>query len=386
MTISPEQIAIVLLCYADYESLEISLAAYTKLTPENVKIFILQNGRGTYDTERTYRVAKRYADLFPRQIEVVDWIAPQKPYLSIKQLLNSDVLKPYDYICKVDDDVFPLTSNWLNRLSDCYEKSHKRYGNQLAYVTGLVNNNPWGFPRVLDLMGLKDAYFKTIARDHYVGLPSYSESAYYINDKSRISDECAGTIWRNPYMSRWLHEQSTMKPDAFIQATTGKEYEEVSNKERYSINCMFFKRDFWNQIDIGHTDDEHQTLVYCKKHNKKIIADLQVPMVHLFFCTQREENKDIIPMVRDYYQKWLDIPFPISMCPLKEYENENRLRWIEQRINDVNCGLAWHITRQTQLYSLISLYKKYKYKLLSKVTFGKRRKKYKKKYKELKRM
>ena len=289
-----EKIAIVLLSYADFESLEISLAAYTKFTPEKVKLYILQNGRGTYDTERTYRVAKRYEDLFPHQIKVVDWIPPQKPYHSIQQLLNSNLMKQYDYICKVDDDVFPLTPDWIERLFICYQKCEIKYKNQLAYVTSLVNNNPWGFPRTLDLMDLKETYFKDIARDHYVGLPNYSESAYYINDKQNISDGCAGTIWRNPYVSRWLHEQTTMKPDTLVQATKGKGYVEVSNQERYSINCMFFRREFWNQININHVDDEHQTLLYCKKYNKKIFSDLEVPMIHLFFYTQREENKEMI--------------------------------------------------------------------------------------------
>lgn len=108
-----KKIAIVQLCYADYEALEIALAAYTKLTNPNVHIYLLQNGRGTYDTERTYRVCLRYQKMFPKQITVVDWIQPGAPFVSIKTLLESDEMKSYDYICKVDDDVFPLTSDWL---------------------------------------------------------------------------------------------------------------------------------------------------------------------------------------------------------------------------------------------------------------------------------
>ncbi|WP_432633777.1 hypothetical protein [Brachyspira sp.] len=106
--------AIVILSYADFESLEISLAMHSKYNSHNADIFILQNGRETYDCERTYRVAKRYENLYPKQIKVVDWIKPQKPYFSIRELLNSEVMSKYEYICKVDDDTFPLTVNWLN--------------------------------------------------------------------------------------------------------------------------------------------------------------------------------------------------------------------------------------------------------------------------------
>lgn len=30
-------------------------------------------------------------------------------------------MNKYEYICKVDDDTFPLTDNWINDLCKCYE-------------------------------------------------------------------------------------------------------------------------------------------------------------------------------------------------------------------------------------------------------------------------
>lgn len=41
--------AIVILSYADFESLEISLSLHAKYNSHNADIFILQNGRRTYD-------------------------------------------------------------------------------------------------------------------------------------------------------------------------------------------------------------------------------------------------------------------------------------------------------------------------------------------------
>ena len=93
MSMIKNKTAIVILAYADFESLEISLACHSRFLDSNSKIFILQNGRGTYDCERTYNVAKRYEILYPNNIEVVDDIPPQRPYYAIKQLLDSDRLK-----------------------------------------------------------------------------------------------------------------------------------------------------------------------------------------------------------------------------------------------------------------------------------------------------
>lgn len=322
-----DKIAVVLLSCHDFESLEISLAAHTKFLTNDIKIYILQNGFGTYDTERTYRVAKRYKDLFPKNIEVVDWIKPQKPYEAIQQLLNSDIMKKYDYICKVDDDVFPLTDDWLDKL---YKTFKKEENNNLAYVTSLVNNNPWGFIETLKCMNLEDEYLLKIAREHLI--------IDNIIPANVIMDGWCGTIWNNPYISRWLHYNTTCKPDEYINSTKGLKNKAVNNNARYSINCMFFKREFWNLIEnygVENSSDEHKCFEYCKQSNKQIISCLSVPMVHLFFYSQREENKDIILKVREVYQNWLNINYPISICPNKEYENENRLRFLEKLILEV---------------------------------------------------
>ena len=332
--------AIVILTCADFESLEISLAMHAKYNNHNADIFILQNGRGTYDCERTYRVAKRYENLYPKQIKVVDFISPKVPYLSIKELLNSKIMSKYDYICKVDEDTFPLTNNWLNNLCKCYEESYFKYGDNLGYVTGLVNNNPWGFPRVLKLMNLEEEYFKKYSRVHYVGMDNYNYGnnvkKLEIWDNTKICDSGFGTVWRIPYISRLIHGKTTLNRLEYIKNTSDKGYEEIDNGKRYSINCILFKKEFWNNINIGDYDDEHNCLIYCYNNDKKIISALNVPLVHLFFFTQREENKDLIPIIRDYYSKVIDAPYPITICEDKQIENENRLRHLENVIWQIN--------------------------------------------------
>lgn len=329
-----KRVAVLMLAYADYEAMEISLATFSKSFKGGIKFFILQNGRNTYDCERTYRVAKRYEILFPNNVKVVDWIKPQLPYSAIKELLNSEFMAEFDYICKVDDDVFALREDWLDKLIKCYDQSEEKFGEQLGYVTALVNNNPWGFNEVLDIFNLKEEYFNKYARPHLAGYilnPNDNIEPLKLISANEIYTGCCGTVWGNPYISRWLHKKTSFNPQEFIQKTDALGYKEVDNKRRYSINVMLFKKEFWNNIDLNSNDDEHMTREYCRNNNKKIIADMSNPFVHICFFTQREENRDLLVDFRKIYENWLNLPFPISMCPNKDYENENRLRYLEDK-------------------------------------------------------
>lgn len=382
------KLAIVIIAYADYESLELSLAAHSKHLPlmdnegNRVKIYILQNGRGSYDCERTHEVALRYSFLFPKDIFVIDDIPQQKPYSAIATLLNSERFKPYKYILKMDDDVLPLTSTWLKDLCSCWENSYKKYGSQLAYVTGLVNNNPFGFKHVLDCMNLWDEYFNEIAREHCVGVSiDDSYSPYRILPKEKISTGGFGTIWRIAYFSRWLHEKTTLNPEAFIEATKDLGYATVSNKERYSINCIFFNKALWNEIYDGGNDDELMLQKFCLKNNKIIISNLKVPLCHLFFYPQRKENKDLISKFRVCYSDFLGLPFPISLCSDKLNEVENRLRFLEDFIYKNNLQLKSNSFGDKKKKKRFDYYK---YKITSKLTFGATKERHQRKYQELK--
>ena len=44
----------------------------------------------------------------------------------------------------------------------------------------------------------------------------------------------------------------------------------------------------------------------------------------------------MIPIIRDYYSKVIDAPYPIAICKNKELENENRLRHLENIIYQMN--------------------------------------------------
>lgn len=337
--------AIVLLAYSDFESLELSLAVYGKfLEGTDTKLFVLQNGRGTYDTERTYRVAKRYADLFPHNIEVVDDIAPQKPYTAIKELLASKRMQPYEYICKVDDDAFPLTKDWFDRLCETFESEYAELGDNLGYVTALVNNNPFGFKQLIDREEiLRKKYESTYARDHFIGTRGKKKgyAKQTLIKANEIMDGVNGTIWGYPYISRWLHQETTLKPDQYIEMT--KDYPKVYvGDKRYSINCMLFAKKYWFDIENKELefpdDDEYLSEQYCKLQGKSVAVNLAIPFVHLYFFIQREENRDMINDFRAVYEKWLNHPFPIAVQTDKAFENEARLRFIEDTVRSAARG------------------------------------------------
>lgn len=344
------KLAIVILAYADYESLELSLASHAKYSIKSgIDIYILQNGRNTYDCERTYEVAKRYHYLFPKNIFVVDNIKPGIPFNSLKILFNSKQFKKYDYIIKLDDDVMVLTDDWVDKLCSCYIKGKNKYGGDFAYATSLVNNNPYGFKKIIEnSQELSKEYFENVAREHYVGPDADDPFApYRVVNKDEIYDGANGTIWRYPYIARWLHKKTTLDPEKYVNLTSRFSIDMVNNKERYSINCLLFEKSLWTKelplIDPKNTDDEHLLHAYCLKYNKKILADLSIPMIHLFFFSQRNECRDMIDEFRACYNKYLQLPFPITVCENRLIEIENRLRFLEQQQSK-----KMHSKKQTQ--------------------------------------
>jgi hypothetical protein len=325
------RVAVLMLSCSDYEALELSLACHMRYTPDDVPYFILQNCRGTYDAERTFAVAQRYRKLFPNRVTVIDHIPPAAPYFSVTILLESDLFRQFDLICKVDDDAFPIADGWLDGLTECYLSSEKEYGEKLAYVTPLINNNTWGFPQVLAAMGLEKEYFSSQARIHHAGYGGEGEDKFRLLSKDEIAIGQDGTIWGLPYLARWLHTKTTLQPDAFIKAVEKLSDAEVPASRRYSIGCILFRKALWATIGSGKADDEGMMFEYCARNDMHIRSRRSIPFVHLAYFSQREENRDITESARNVYGPRLGHPFPISLRSSRSLEIEARLRWLETR-------------------------------------------------------
>ena len=327
--------AIVILAFENHDCLELALACHAKFSvPAGVPIFILQNGRGTYDTERTYALGLRYQELYPETIRVVDHIPPQKSYSAIKQLFDDSLFSEYEYIVKLDDDVMVLTPDWIDKMLADYAQAYEAGGDRLAYVTSLVNNNPWGFKKTIESNeALAEEYFANQARTHMIGSP-YNDPLYPsgIVSKDTIYDGGYGTIWHLPYITRWLHERTSLRPEYFVDSTKELPTVEIDPSVRYSINCLLFRKSLWDDISTGEADDEGMMHVYCMKHKKLIVADLAVPMVHIAFYSQRAEIRDMMPAFRAVYTKYLALPFPIAVCSDKLADTEDRLHCLEKNM------------------------------------------------------
>lgn len=322
------KLAILLLACRDYEAMELSLACHAAHLPRGVPFFILQNCRGNYDAERTLSVARRYEQLFPRSITVVDDIPPDVPYRSIARLLTSDRFSDIELVCKVDDDAFPLRAGWLDTLVETYREVVSKTGRPLAYVTPLINNNTWGFAQVLDALGLREAYIREVAIEHRVGVGNTSDP-YRILPKQEIFTGTNGTVWGYPHIARWLHQCTTLDPDRYVAATTGLSNCRVPSEDRYSIGCILFHKSLWPLIDDGGHDDEHMLHQYCRRESARIVCARSVPFVHLAYFSQREENRDLIEAARVVYEPRLGLPFPIMMRQSRLLEIEARLRFLE---------------------------------------------------------
>jgi hypothetical protein len=331
--VEARRIAVVILACRDYAALELALASQMAYRPPGVPFYVLQNCRGGYDAERTLGVARRYERLFPGVVHVVDDIVPGDPYRSIRKLLSKPEFENIDLVCKVDDDAFPIAHQWLDQMVEAYSSAQRGGGRKLAYVTPLINNNAWGFPQLMRAMNLEREYFATQAHPHFVGSGSSGRFPLRIIPAEQIETGTNGTIWGYPHIARWLHERTTLQPDAFIAATQSLEQCDVPSQSRYSIGCILFRKSLWDAIDDGGRDDEHMMHMHCERNDLRIVCVRRVPFVHLAYFTQREENRDIVDTALTLYGPRLAHPFPLTLYADRERENEARLRWLEDRMN-----------------------------------------------------
>lgn len=336
--------AIVILSCQDYESLEISLANYLENTPKEVKIFLLQNCWGNYDKEKTWQAALRYKNLYPERLEVMGYTSGD-PYFSIKTLLEDSIMQKYEYICKVDEDTFPVSKDWIEILATSYIKNKEKYGDKMAMTIPVVNNNCFGFLKTLEMMNLRDEYNKNIGRIHYGGSDrdralDQEHWALKVYQQDEIMHSCCGSIWRYPYIARWIHAHTTLNTNKWIESLKDKGEEVFDNKIRYSINCMFCKKSYWlNLSQDNEYSDEEKIFLYNLQNDMKVVVCLSVPFVHLFYHTQRIENKDLIKPIREYYQKALNINYPIADTQEKDIDLENRLRYLENKIDSIQAAI-----------------------------------------------
>lgn len=289
--------AILILTCNDFEALDITLDRVLKSTPSEVPVYLLSNCSGIPGAgicEDMCRFAAR------AQHGRVHWINPgvrQPAYFGIRDMIRNHI--DAEYILKLDDDVFPVTEGWLEELIDCYKRQTPQ---TLAYVSGLVNNNPYGFSRLVQLPELKASYENSMRFPHLSGefVPGYQD--FRISDPGEVDPGGWGTVWQFPQLARWIHQETTLDPERYISLVADLKETEFDASIRYSINVMLFHRDLWDAFGDGGSDDEEMLNRYCEINRKRIVIRENTPFVHLYFGPQKRYLTDLLPKVRETYR------------------------------------------------------------------------------------
>lgn len=297
MTISIENTAVLILTCNDFEAMEVTVNQVLKTTPASVPIYLLSNCAGMQGANICERICQIASHI---QHGRIHWINPgiaRHAYYGIDETITDHIKE--DYIVKLDDDVFPITDNWLENLIDCYARHDSP---DLAYVSGLVNNNPWGFSQLMKLPEFQAAYQEKMQFPHVGGTFIAGYQNFRINNPGSVDAGGWGTIWQFPQLARWLHEITTMVPDEYIALSGRMPEVEFDVSVRYSINVMLFHRDLWNDFGDGGNDDEEMLNRYCMENGKRIFIRQDTPFVHLYFGPQKLFLVDMVQKIRDVYR------------------------------------------------------------------------------------
>lgn len=288
--------AVLLLTCTDFEAMEIVVDRLLRTTPEQVPIYILSNCSGLTGSDVCEDMARIASFANTGRVR---WIAPRKrqpAYRGILQAIRKDISETY--IVKFDDDVFPVRDGWLEALAETYARQDPE---RIAYVTGLVNNNPYGFSRLVQLPDLSETYAAMMDHPHAAGTEIPQYDSVQIFEPGEVHPGSHGTVWRLPQLARWIHEETTLQPERYAQMVAGLGETKFDSTVRYSINVMYFHRDLWAKIDDGTHDDEQLLHIYCTEHDKDIVVREDVPFVHLYFGPQKRYLRDLLPKVREVY-------------------------------------------------------------------------------------
>lgn len=285
----PERALIILACY-DYESLQLTLKSIEHTVCKSERIVIILNGIDTLASAIVERISRSWASKSPETRFVVRPLCSgAKAYFAIREVLSEyHPLANVKYICKIDDDIIALNNNWLDNLHSSYIRLAEN--SNVGFVTGLINNNCWGFNELLDIYD---------RRSEYASMFDYKTRGGS-SDKfiaGEVNNGSYGTIWQEPYLAWWIHQWTSLNIDSYIASTQNLSLKEISPDTGYSIGCMFFEKKFW--IDLDHNSynsilDEEIIHLTCQNKGLAKWVIMKEPMIHLFYFNQRLANRDIL--------------------------------------------------------------------------------------------
>lgn len=326
--------ALIILVSYEYESLQLTLKALNHTLNSLEKVVIILNGRSNYSGMLVERICREWAALdHIHRFVVRPLCAGEKAYWAIKEILEEfEPIKNTKYICKIDDDIIPLKKDWMNSLANAYSLQ-ETFGGNTGFVTGLINNNNWGFAELIDIFNKREEYGQI---NNYKSLSESLSGGGIINEKE-IANGAFGSVWKHPYLAWWIHQWTSLCPNDFINKTMDLGLKEIPEDIHYSIGCIFFEKSFWLQLQSPNNKeiaiDELMLHKLCIESRLKKWALMNEPIIHLFYYTQRLSNKDILPSIA----KSLSIYFQDSAFNnIRQMTLEDRFIILEEKLYETS--------------------------------------------------
>jgi len=343
--------ALVVLAAYDYEALALTLQTLEHtLSPEELVVVVINGKRHSIAGEKTERVAREWAARNPKHRFAVRPLSCGKAaYHGLTEIMaNYEPLRNVQFICKIDDDIIALRKGWMDRLANAYAQQAQTQ--KVGFVTGLINNNCWGFTELVDIFGKKE---------EYTHIHNYTSLAGDFGERKVapgvIDTGMGGTVWNYPYLAWWIHQWTTLKPEDFIARTEGLGLKQIDRLTHYSIGCVFFEKKFWLDMDADYYGSDFDELLMhrtCRDKNFTKWALMDEPMAHLFYRTQRHANAAMLPALKEVMAGFYnDASFrnisPIThedMMPLLEeilVEARPRISYLFNKVAKLSWGRRW---------------------------------------------
>ena len=282
---------VVILTCNDYESLTINLNALNHTVKSETPVVIILNGSSGFAANQVELVARNWASQGSNRYVVKPLRAGGPPLYSILEVIKEfEPVRNAKEICKLDEDTIPIRVGWLENLS---REFAARSGESMGFVTGLINNNCWGFDKMLDIFGEREN-FKSIQNCKY----SVGQRGERVVQGGEVDSNQFGTIWRSPYIARWLHSWSSLNSKNFLLKTEALGVTRIDANVAFSIGCIYSSRELWTSIDPQESSsDEYLINKYCFDHALDKWAVMSEPIIHLHYYTHRASNRDIVGLV-----------------------------------------------------------------------------------------
>lgn len=345
-----ENRAVLLLASYDFESLQLTLFSLDHTLSKEETVVIILNGKKTYAADLVERVARDWSAKDPYKRHVVrPHGAGEGGYTAITEILNEyNPLKATEFICKIDDDIIPLNRFWVDRLASQFEMLSKF--SPVGFVTGLINNNSWGFNELLDIFNKRNEYEQLM---DYPSVAGYTGSR--IVEPGKVDDGLYGTLWQYPYLGWWIHGWTSCQIQEFVAKTLELTIKEIPQDTYYSIGCLFFKKQFWNELDPAHyktSFDEMLIHETCRNRRLKKYAVMNEPIIHLFYNTQRQSNKELIHLISKELGKYFNDE---RFNKFKKMDAEDVSLMITEKVKNLQAEITTIKTDLSVLFNSIEI-------------------------------